>query len=821
MPANEHDDLVARLAAAVLDGEPVDWAAAESGAEGDARSLISHLRAVATLARVHRAARVGTLTEGERLGAYEIVSLLGSGGMGTVYRARDPRLERHVAIKVLHATENDPSARARLWREARAAASVDHPGICRIYDVGEVSSDGTATWPYIVSELLDGESLGTRLAAGPMPPAEVASIGMEILAALDALHGRGIVHSDLKPSNVFLTRHGVKLLDFGLARTPRADRVGEATLSLPWTLIGTPRYMAPERWAGGTFDARVDLFATGALLFEMLTGKPAFTGADLFQICHSIMIGQPPALGGAPAVVAIDRIVHRALEKRPEDRYTTAGAMARDLAGVHAPTVPAAPPVRITTRLIALPFRMLRPDPAVDFLSFSLPDAVTMSLAGLESLVVRSTAAGAKFATDPIDLKTIAAEAGVDAVVWGTLLRAGDQVRVAAQLVAAPEGTILWSKTIQAGLGDLLQLQDQLAHAVVESLAIPLSAREQQQLCRDLPRNARAYEFFLRANQFAYDAAMLSVACELYRSAVEADPDYAPAWARLGRAHRVLAKWGATDADDHRRKAEEAFHHALHLNPDLSLAHNLYTHFELESLGRSKQALVRLLSRAQSHTVDPDLFVGLVSTCRYCGLLDASLAASDHARRLDPAIRTSVMYTHFMSGNWDRAIASDDEDVRWITNYTLPLVGRREAAASAYRELETRPLPLVMRTLMRANRFALEGRRDECVEDCRTVLDLAPRPFDPEGTYFVARTLTHVGETELGLATLADVVSRGFCCVRALRQDPWLAPARTDRRFAEVVSDAEVRVRAAEATYREAGGEDLLGPLGQALSLLP
>jgi tetratricopeptide (TPR) repeat protein len=188
----------------------------------------------------------------------------------------------------------------------------------------------------------------------------------------------------------------------------------------------------------------------------------------------------------------------------------------------------------------------------------------------------------------------------VDAVLCGTLLRAGNQIRLTAQLLEVPSGTILWSKAVQLTLSDAFEVQDQLARAIVESLAIPLSARDQGQLRRQLPASASAYEFYLRGNQLAYDTSMLPVAAEMYRQAVEQDPGYAPAWAKLGRVHRILAKDGVEAGDAHLRKADEAFRRALQIDPDLSVAHNLYTHFEVESLGKAGEAMARLLGRTRS-----------------------------------------------------------------------------------------------------------------------------------------------------------------------------------------------------------------------------
>ncbi len=724
--------------------------------------------------------------------------------MGEVYRAVDPRLERQVAIKVLRSLPSNTEAQARLWREARAAASVSHPGVCQIYDVGE--SDEQL---FIVMELLDGQSLSSRLKDGALKPDEAVTTSLGILGALGALHSRHIVHRDLKPSNVFLTDSGIKLLDFGLARSRQSIEGAEQTLTKTGMVVGTPRYMAPEQWSGQSLDSRSDLFAAGAILFEMLSGQFAFPGNDLMQVYHAVMSAQPAALTGSAAVAAIDSVIHRALEKRPEDRYQTAEAMAQALrSALTLTTDTSTVTVRPTTRLIAVPFRMLRPDADVDFLSFSLPDAIMSSLAGIQSLVVRSTVAGSRYVTDEgVDLKKIGSEAGVDAVLCGTLLRAGGQVRVTAQLLEASSGTILWSKTIQVELKDIFDVQDQLARAIVESLSIPLSAGDQRRLRKDLPASARAYEFYLRANQLAHDSAMMPVAAELYQSALAEDPDYAPAWARLGRVYRLMAKYGTENIDGYLQQAERAFRRSLEINPDLSIAHNHYTNFEVESLGRAKEAVARLLTRARSQAADPDLFAGLVLACRFCGLLDASLAADRQARRLDPHIRTSVMYTHFMRGDWERAIESDNEELRWVTNWTLPILGREQEAITDYRRLAQQRLPRMIVLMMGAASAVLEGKREEAFE---TLREFTSRPFDPEGLYFMARNFARLHDHESALDLLERTVQEGFFCFPILLRDPWLDPIRSERRFNAIVARARERSQDAEAEFHRLGGDRLL-----------
>ena len=317
----------------------------------------------------------------ERIGRYRILHKLGQGGMGIVYAAEDPSLGRRLALKTI--THPDEESRMRFRREARAAASVSHPHACQIFEIGEDTGR-----LFIAMELLDGEPLSERLKRGPLPVAEALRLGREMLSALGALHAQGVVHRDLKPSNVFLTPHGTKLLDFGLARPLPTSSSGPLSLESDLTrsgfMVGTPRYMAPEQILGDAIDARTDLFAAGAVLFEALAGRPAFAGTKAVEVMQATLHEQPPALAGPPAVVAFDRVIRRALAKSPAERYPAAEAMSRDLAGiVLGDSSESAAPALALTRLVVLPFRVLRPDPEIDFLGLALADAVSSSLSGL------------------------------------------------------------------------------------------------------------------------------------------------------------------------------------------------------------------------------------------------------------------------------------------------------------------------------------------------------------------------------------------------------------------------------------------------------
>ena len=744
------------------------------------------------------------LQEGESLGPYRVVRLLGAGGMGEVYAAEDQRLGRQVALKVIRDQPDDDSARRRFWREARAAAAATHPNVCQIFDVGE---EGGEAW--LAMELLEGEALSARLARGALPVAEAVPLMLGVLAALQALHARGLVHRDLKPSNVFLTPAGVKLLDFGLARPVAAAGGATATeLTQAGALVGTPQYMAPEQLRGQPVDARSDVFAAGALLFEMLAGRKAFEGRTLFEVTHAVLHEQPPVLSGSAAVAALDRAVRRALSKRPEERHPSAEALAAELQAARVLEDSGAQArAQALTRLIVLPFRLLRPDPEIDFLGFSLPDAITASLSGLGSLLVRSSLAAARYAGETPDLERLSREADVDVVLSGTLLRAGERLRVTTQLVEAPGGTLVASHQAQVAVGDVFQLEDDLVRSIVAALAVPLSARDARRLDRESRVPPRAYELYLRANRLSLEPLHWGEAREIYERCVAEAPDYAPAWARFGRVLRLLGKYMPDPSGSWREQAREAFARALRLDPDLSLAHNLRANLQVEE-GQALQVAVELVERARHGRPDPELFAGLTHACRYAGLLEASLAAHEQARRLDPQARTSVTYTHLVAGAYEQALASAPEDDAIVRAYVLSAQGRLPEALAVYADLERR-VPEHLRRLVNAQRLALEGQAGPALELTRAALTWFR---DPEGVYLQTRFLARLGLVDESLSLLERVLAGGFVAPAALEQERWFGPElRAEPRFAALLAEARRRASEAQAAFAAAGGPALLG----------
>ena len=538
----------------------------------------------------------------------------------------------------------------------------------------------------------------------------------------------------------------------------------------------------------------------------MLAGRPAFGGRSVVDVLHATLHEHPPALTGSPAVAAVDRVIRRALAKRPVDRPVSADDMAeqlRDIRGGDDTPVLA----RALTRLVVLPFRVLRPDPETDFLAFSLPDAIATSLSSVESLVVRSSATAARFAGETPDLKVVAAEADVDRVVMGTLLRSGDQVRAVAQLVEAPGGTLIASHTIQSSLGDLFRLQDDITQRVVEALSLPLGGGATPPM-PGAPHNPRAYEFYLRANELARSYDGLPRARDLYLRALELDPYFAPAWAHLGRSHRVIGKYieGTSDSE---LRAQEALGRALELNPRLSVAHKFYANLEAD-IGEAQRAVVRLLGEANRHGNDPELFAGLVHACRYCGLYDQSIAAHAEARRLDPNVPTSIEQTLLMTGDINRLFNVErtpidpgaDQGIRVIG---LGLAGRRDEARRLLIDMRrTQRIPLF--ESWAAYLTAWLDHRPADMPDL-SMLGALKINEDPEAMFQEGWLLCDVGEYERGLRHLRRAVAKGYFVAPTLSGGRAFDALRNDHAFQALLAAGRRQSRAgARRVPRGRGG---------------
>jgi eukaryotic-like serine/threonine-protein kinase len=520
---------------------------------------------------------------GRTIAHYRITAALGAGGMGEVYRAADSKLGRDVALKILPAEMAcDPNRLSRFQREARAVAALNHPNIVTIFSVEEV--EGVH---FLTMELVEGEPLGKLIPAEGMPPAQVVEIAHAMADALAAAHEKGIIHRDLKPANLMVTRDGrVKILDFGLAKETRPASCDDITMTLPdrtqaGVVMGTPAYMSPEQIAGGPVDHRSDIFSLGVVLYEMATGQRPFRGQSYAELASSILRDNPSLVTevrpGLPADLA--QIVRCCLEKDPKSRIQTA----RDIANQFAETAKAAHPSSGTGAALAkesspsvavLPFANLSADPENEYFSDGLSEEIINALVQNPGLKVIARTSAFAFKGQNKDVRQIAEVLGVDHVLEGSVRKAGNRIRVTAQLITARDGSHLWSQRYDRDLVDIFAVQDEIAQAIAETLQGKLAAGSRPQ--RKYAPNLPAYEAVLKAwhHQWSFTPEGLDRGRLYYEQALQLDPRFARA--HSGYAHHFLMQAGmgqpAREAMPQMREQAQA---ALQLDPSLAEAHGL------------------------------------------------------------------------------------------------------------------------------------------------------------------------------------------------------------------------------------------------------
>jgi serine/threonine protein kinase/tetratricopeptide (TPR) repeat protein len=536
-----------------------------------------------------------TLAVHTRLGPYEIQARLGGGGMGEVYRARDTRLDRDVAVKVLpEQSAADPHALARFHREVKAVAALSHPNLLAIYDIG---TDHGVT--YAVMELLEGQTLGSRIKKGRIDWREAVEIGAAIADGLAAAHAKGVVHRDVKPENIFLTSDGgLKILDFGLARLVNKPAAPEAPeppslQTQPGTLLGTVSYMSPEQVRSQPADARSDLFALGCVLYEMATGRRPFVGDSAADTMAAILHTDPPALSqsGRDRPAELDRLILRCLEKDPSRRFSQARDVALALrslgraaiggaAGQLSETVfypldtPSPLPAPVVAASVAvLPFRNMSSDPENEYFSDGLAEELINALTKVEGLHVASRTSAFAFKGKNEDVRKIGDQLNVRTVLEGSVRKAGNRLRISAQLVNVADGYHLWSETYNRELADIFDIQDEIAQNITRALRVILGEKDKRKE-RAPTTDVRAYEFYLRGRQFFHQFRRMGFefALQMFAGAIGIDPNYARAHAGVADCHSLLFTYWDTDPA-HLRQADEASRKALELDPGLAEAH--------------------------------------------------------------------------------------------------------------------------------------------------------------------------------------------------------------------------------------------------------
>ena len=641
------------------------------------------------------------LTAGTRIGIYEVTGFLGAGGMGEVYRARDTKLDRDVALKVLPAAFiADRDRLVRFDREAKILASLNHPNIAAIHGLEE-----TADTKALVLELVEGPTLADRIAVGPIPVDEALAISRQIADALKSAHAQGIVHRDLKPANIKLRPDGtVKVLDFGLAKDvarTEADDVAQASTmtasaTVEGSIVGTPAYMSPEQVRGKPVDTRADIWSFGCVLYEALTGRRAFLEETVIETLAAIL-ERGPDWGALPAATppTVTALLRRCLDQDPRRRPPDVSDSGSGITEAVDP-----PAARAPSRSIAvLPFANISADPEQEYFCEGLAEELIDALAKLDGVQVVARTSSFQFKGQSQDLRRVGEQLGVATVLEGSVRKAGDRVRISTQLINAADGYHLWSERFDRDLSDIFAVQDEIARAVVDSLRVQLLGGPEQGLVRRPTASLDAYTSYMRGRHHQFSRYNLRKATQCYEQAAQDDPSYAAAWAGIADAVTTECYLALLPPREASVKARSAVERALLLDDNLSEAH--------AARGR----------------------------VRY--FLDWDWRGAEEAFRralaLNPANTTAkIEYAHF-----------------------LAVMGRTEEALTQVEQVVVMD-PLSARARSRAGLILLLGRRyDEAVDACRQALEL--QPDMTAGLWYLNLTFLALQRYEDALSTLQRV----------------------------------------------------------------
>ena len=662
-----------------------------------------------------------TLTAGSQLGPYKIVSQLGAGGMGVVYQAHDPRLDRSVAIKLLPPDlTRDEIAKQRFLQEAKAASALDHPNICTIFEINE-TDDGQL---FLVMARYEGETLKERIRKGPLELDDAIDMATQVGEGLAEAHKAGIVHRDIKPANLFVTKTGtVKILDFGLAKLADTEGVTQTG-----TTVGTVAYMSPEQAKGQEVDHRTDIWSLGVVLYEMLAGTPPFAGENLLSLSNAILDGEPMALSGAS--LSAHSVVTKALNKDKVQRHQAVTDLLKELralqSGSDAATV-ATPTKADVPSIAVLPFADMSPEKDQEYFCEGMAEELIDALARLEGLRVSARTSAFQFRGKGYDLAEVGAKLKVRTILEGSVRKAGNRLRINTQLINAEDGYHLWSERYDRDMDDVFAVQDEIARSVVEKLKVKLLGETDAPLVTRQVDDVEAYNLFLKGRFHGSKMTEDSInrALEYFAEALAREPRYARALVGIGQAHSLRGILSIEPPRSAMVKSEAALREALTIDDSLAEAHSALGHnlfwYGWDWDGAEK-AFQRALQLDPNHAPALTAY-GTLLACLRRG--DEGIRLAQRAVDVDPI---EPFYCHMLAsalglaGHFNAAIGQAHRTLELDPTYigAFWILGMASIGLGKYQEaveLMEPGMPLaggdVILTACLAQALALAGHREE------------------------------------------------------------------------------------------------------------
>lgn len=742
---------------------------------------------------------------GQVLHRYEILDKLGQGGMGIVYKARDTRLDRLVALKFLppHLSTDD-DAKQRFIHEAKAASALDHVNICTTHDIGE-TDDGRL---FIAMTCYEGETLKKKIERGALAVPEAIDYALQIAEGLGQAHEAGIVHRDVKPANVMVTnRDRVKLLDFGLAK------MADVNLTKTSSTLGTVAYMSPEQAGGGAFDQRTDVWSLGVVLYEMLAGRSPFQGDYEQAVLYLILNVEPEPITALRADLspALEQVVQKALEKDPEHRYPTMAALVEDLKAVSSGETGA--PKREKS-IVVLPFANLSPDPDQEYFSDGLTEEVITDLSQVHALRVISRTSSMMLKGRRQDVRMIGRELDVQYVLEGSVRKAGNQLRITAQLIDALNDTQLWGGKYRGTLDDVFEIQEQVSRAIVTALEVRLSSDEDAALAERPIPNLLAYDYYLRARHdiYASNAKALKRALANLERGLELTGKNSLILRGMGLVKFQLVNMGI---DTSEKLIEELLGIASDLDEiDPTGAHGpLLKGFAAELRGDTRAATRHFRTAHTRDANDQDVVFWLCIASCSTGQVALARCLADKLVSIDPLtplVHFFVGYTAFFDGKAGEGLdavrhaleigAKEVPVGLWGSVRIMAASGCLDEARELAMILDERHPDSPFSSMARGFIEALDG----LVSEAQSALTPETEAWAgelSEWAQFVGDYFAVLGDNDRALEWLERAVSLGFLNAPFLAQgDPFLQALRADRRFQGLVTLTEQELREFEET---------------------